>query len=261
MLMKDDLKTEDWVNILEQGARLGCREVQFIGGEPTLFRDLISLVNKSRELGYTFIEIYTNATLLTDAQLDELQSYNVNIATSFYSHRPEIHDAITQRKGSFERTVQTIKEIVRKGIPLRVGIITLTQNKDDVQATIDLLVSLGIDKKNVRVDRVRGEGRGSSLVKERDAYSHLCGNCWSGKLTVSSDGNIYPCVFARQFKVGNIRHEQLTDVLKKNELLTFRHKVHDMFKKKRQETKNQAPEQHQTGHGQEIVPIAPRISK
>ena len=63
-------------------------QVQFIGGEPTLFKDLLFLVEKNRELGYNFIELYTNATLLTE-ELNELMAYNVHIATSFYSYNPE----------------------------------------------------------------------------------------------------------------------------------------------------------------------------
>jgi MoaA/NifB/PqqE/SkfB family radical SAM enzyme len=229
MLMKDELKTSDWVSVLEQGAALGCREVQFIGGEPTLFKDLLTLVEKSRELGYTFIELYTNATLLTDDQLNELMAYNVNIATSFYSHNPETHDLITQRKGSFERTVRTIKMIVQKGMPLRIGIIRLPQNEGHLQATIDFLVSLGVKRDNIKADRVRGEGRGATLVQEKDDYSHLCGACWKGRLAVSSDGAIYPCIFARKFKVGNIMQEQLDDVLKKQELAGFRKIVYERF--------------------------------
>lgn len=233
MLMKDDLTTEDWANILEQGAEVGCRAVQFIGGEPTLFKDLLFLVEKSRELGYNFIEVYTNATLLTDVHLDELRAYNVSIATSFYSYLAATHDSITQRKGSFDRTVRAIRMIVEKGMPLRVGIITLPQNQGQSEDIIKFLVNLGVPREQIGVDRVRGEGRGTKHVREKDGYSKLCGSCWRGNLAISSDGSVYPCIFARQFNMGNVLKEPLNQILKNQELINFRHKVHDLS----QETK------------------------
>ena len=241
MLMKDDFKTEDWVRILEQGAKLGCRQVQLIGGEPTLFRDLLLLVEKSRELGYRFIELYTNATLLTDAQLDELKSHNVHIATSFYSHLPETHDAITQRKGSFERTVGAIKLILSKRMPLRVGIIKLPQNQNQIGDTFMYLMSLGVSRDNIELRPVRGVGRGAQLVREKDEYSAFCGTCWRGILAVSSDGAVYPCTTARKFEVGDITRESLEDILKKQELADFLKVIYDRYELPRK-SKNLASE-------------------
>jgi MoaA/NifB/PqqE/SkfB family radical SAM enzyme len=222
MLRKEYLNTADWLSILLQGFQAGCKGVQFIGGEPTLFKDLIFLIRKSRELGYEYVELYTNATLLTKAMLDELNYYNVELATSFYSHTPEIHDEITQRKGSFHSTVEGIKKIIDMNIPLRVGLIRLPQNATDLEAATEVLVHLGVMPDKVLIDRVRGHGRGAMIVNEHNEYSGLCGYCGDGRLAVSSDGSVYPCVHARQFKLGNALQDPLGQIAASRQLVEFR---------------------------------------
>lgn len=43
-----NLGLEDWLDALRQAANLGCRKVQFIGGEPTLHPDLPKLIASAR---------------------------------------------------------------------------------------------------------------------------------------------------------------------------------------------------------------------
>src|SRR5580658_702755 len=49
---KDVLTTNDYRRLLDEAAAIGCRAVQFIGGEPTLHRGLPELIAHARVLGY-----------------------------------------------------------------------------------------------------------------------------------------------------------------------------------------------------------------
>ena len=51
--------------------------------------------------GFEFIEVYTNATCLGKALLGCFQRSGVHVATSFYSDDPDIHEHVTQGKGSW----------------------------------------------------------------------------------------------------------------------------------------------------------------
>src|SRR5437016_14468404 len=53
----------------------------------------------------------------------------------------------------------------------------------------------------IRVDFQRGVGRGAAGLSS-EPISELCGECWKGKLCVTSSGCAYPCVFSRFAKVG-----------------------------------------------------------
>jgi sulfatase maturation enzyme AslB (radical SAM superfamily) len=104
------MDTQTWLSVLEESATLGCSQVQFIGGEPTLHPDLPRMIRYASACGYSFIEVFTNATRFDECFIDTFIEHRVDIATSFYSDVPDTHDAITRHHGSFARTVS--KEIV-----------------------------------------------------------------------------------------------------------------------------------------------------
>jgi uncharacterized radical SAM superfamily Fe-S cluster-containing enzyme len=45
---------------MSQAYALGCRNIQFIGGEPQLNRDFLPLVIKAKSIGFEFIEVFSN---------------------------------------------------------------------------------------------------------------------------------------------------------------------------------------------------------
>ena len=119
-------------------------------------------------------------------------------------------------------TVDGISKMVRRGIPLRVGVIRLPENATGLEATADFLVQLGVARDKVQVDRVRGHGRGAMIVNEHNDYSGLCGHCGDGRLAVASDGSVYPCVHAREFKLGNALEDSLHELAGSPQLVEFR---------------------------------------
>ena len=71
--------TEALASHLARGAALGLRRVAFVGGEPTIQRDLPSLVARARELGYEGITLTTNGLMLAyPAYLDRLIAAGLN---------------------------------------------------------------------------------------------------------------------------------------------------------------------------------------
>lgn len=230
MLAHDNLTTEDWIDVLSQAAELGCRVVQFVGGEPTLFKGLLPLVEKSRELGYRYVVLFTNATLLSESDLDDLSAYNVELVTSFYSNVRETHDDITQRKGSFDQTVRGIKMILNRGVPLEVSMVRMSQNDNQIAEAIEFLVALGVRRDRIAVGPLRGVGRGALIKKEQTVYSSLCGLCHRDYMVVSSNGAVYPCLLARWLTVGNVKRERLQQILAKPQLIEFRKNVYDSFR-------------------------------
>ena len=223
----NDPKIVDWQKVLVDAYKLGCKQVQFIGGEPTYQSKLLDYVRTAHNLGYRFIEVYTNLTLLTDNFADEFSRFGVNVATSFYSCHEEIHDGITGVKGSFKKTVAGIRKILNKKIPLRIGIVTLDINKHEVNDVQRFLIRLGVDKNCIRTDHTRPVGRGLNLTTYENLEGSLCGRCWRGKLTISWDGNCYPCVFARIVNVGNVLTKNLSEIVSSEELKKFRISIYN----------------------------------
>lgn len=204
------LSVTDWKNTMDALRSLGVQDVQFIGGEPTTHPSFCELVAYAAELGFT-IEVYSNLVGITQRMWDSFTRYNVRIATSFYSTEAPIHDAITNLPGSYQKTLGNIKKVLALGLPLRVGLIDIREEQD-IAATEAFLQQLGIEPKQIGVDRVRGVGRGFNLSKE-DAISALCGKCVRGHCVITAEGTVYPCIMARSFPLGSVLEQPITAIL------------------------------------------------
>lgn len=214
----------DWTCVIDEAAELGCRSVQFIGGEPTMHPRLDDLVDHANHRGFEFIEVYTNATRLGKELLGCFQRSGVHVATSFYSEDPVVHEQVTRGEGSWERTVRGIETVLAAGLPIRVGVIETERNAGHGPRAIEFLKALGV--RNVRIDGERGVGRGKRdhVVGEGERYEELCGQCWKGRLCVTSRGEVFPCVFSRATRLGDVKSGLLA-ILQTTKLADFRQKV------------------------------------
>jgi|SRR5665213_1248232 len=221
------MSEDDWIKVIDDAANAGVEMVQFIGGEPTLLPALPSLIRHAllRELK---VEIFSNLVLIRPEVWEVLMLPGVSLATSYYSTDGEIHDLVTGRTQSHQKTKSNIAQAVSLGIELRVGIIDLTDSQD-VEAARQELIDLGVGEDRIGVDRLRGVGRGLSLPTE--PLSQLCGRCADGVLAVMPDGTAHPCVFSRQeeFTVGNVRESGLANVLSGVKLRNTRELMRDEF--------------------------------
>lgn len=198
------MSTEDWENVLEEAADLGCRAVQFIGGEPTMYPALPSLIEHARSNGFTFVEVYTNGTMLKSHVKEAFVRHKVNLAFSVYSSGSRIHDSITQQQGSHDCTLESIRWALDSHLSVRAGVIEMTANAGETERTRESLQKIGVS--TIGVDRMRGVGRGGEKVAVDSQLEELCGSCTQGRLAVTATGDIFPCVFSRFWPVGHVRN-------------------------------------------------------
>src|SRR5713226_7179053 len=55
------MECADWCQVLDEARAVGCRRVQFIGGEPTVHPDLGRLLEHATRVGFRHCEVFTNA--------------------------------------------------------------------------------------------------------------------------------------------------------------------------------------------------------
>lgn len=200
------MTTGDWLNVIDQMASLEVQRAQLIGGEPTVHRDFTILLDAILAKGME-VEIYSNLYRMTPTAWGLFERPGVRLATSYYSSDAAEHDRITGRPGSHARTLRNICEIQRRRIPLRVGIIAVRESQGVDNAVAELR-ALGVLE--VQVDRVREIGRG--IGEHGQSPAELCGRCGDRKVSVSPDGEVWPCVMARWICLGNVRSTPLRDV-------------------------------------------------
>jgi radical SAM protein with 4Fe4S-binding SPASM domain len=233
------LTFDNWQDILYQGSALSCRRVQFIGGEALLYPRLLELIDAARSAGYTFIEVYTNGTLLTDHKVNAFAERGVHLAVSLHGTQAEVHDAVTGLPGSFNRTLMGLRMLRAHGVPVRIAGVAVRSNQRDVIHLDEIAQELGVAE--VSFDVVRGIGSGDdpdlmpndpsvlaqkwltwpNFVANQTEYEHNLrwNSCWAGKLAITSTGDVMPCVMGRSEVVGNIREAMLDEILETPRLL------------------------------------------
>jgi MoaA/NifB/PqqE/SkfB family radical SAM enzyme len=222
--LRGAMTLNDWKRVIDEAAELGCRQLQFIGGEPTIHPDLAPMIGHSRARGFTFVEVFTNATRLGAELLDCLRRHEVRVAASFYSDDPAVHDRITRQQGSWRRTVAGFEAVLGAGLPMRVGIIEMEENDGHEPRARTFLRSIGV--RDVSSDRMRGVGRGNraDVNESGERFEELCGKCWDGKLCVTPSGDAFPCVFSRATHLGNAKGS-LIPIVQGAKLRAFRERM------------------------------------
>lgn len=224
-----NMSKSDWLRVISELAELGCKRIQFIGGEPTIHPDLKELITHAQSVGIKQIEVFSNATTVTDEWVEFYKSKNISFATSFYSSDDRIHELITKRKGSFEKTVHGISSLVSANIPVRAALIDIAAVEDqNIDAAKEKLNAIGV--KRIGIDQVRTIGRGSACVT--DSSHGTCGNCWRGKLCFTSSGNVYPCIMSRHEVVGNALNDSVKSIVSGQSLFDFRTSYREIAAKK-----------------------------
>ena len=136
--------TEFWKETFEE---LAARQVVFLhlsGGEIFLRKDLFELIAHARSLGLV-VCLKTHGGHLTPEYAQRLSELGVSkVSVSYYSHRPEVHDAITRRPGSHAQTLAGLRALSDEGICTKVNLIVMERNVDDVPEVIDQCRELGL---------------------------------------------------------------------------------------------------------------------
>ncbi len=238
----NEVSLDGWRRVITEGYQIGCRRVQFIGGEPFLKRELLyDLIPLASSAGYTSLEVSTNGTLITEEDLAFLKSHSTSLVFSFYSYKYWVHDLITAKSGSWTKTLNIIRLALKLAIPFRVSVVKMRHNKEDVSETIKLLKSLGV--KNTKISNVEPVGRGcfneiispemlnqqivtkasfprvSFNVFWRNMTGH---NCFSEQICVGANGDVYPCLAERKISYGNIKSISLGNILSSEKTMKFR---------------------------------------
>ena len=236
--LDNDLTLLDWKSILKQLRGVGCKKIQFTGGEPCLFSGFEELLEYASSLGFEEICVFTNASLLTDRLIDTFQRLKISVRFSLYGHCASIHDAITNQIGSFDKSISNVKKMVSQGTDLFPSVIIMKENQEYIKEIKEFIESLNLKYEGFDVIRQTNCGGQSDhlptipeiLYSKHKLFAHFNtskerfdkaihqNTCWYGKLAIDSLGNVFPCVFHRTLSYGNLLNQSIEDVLKSENL-------------------------------------------
>ncbi|MDX8404129.1 MAG: radical SAM protein [Mariprofundaceae bacterium] len=228
----DFLPLKHIYSALDQAIEYGTPYLQFTGGDPLIHPHLIEAVEYASDLPFKGIEIYTNGLLLNDKLLEKFIPFKPSFSFSIYADSAEIHDAISMVPGSWKRTLDAMKRAKDAGLKIRAGMVLMEQNIQCAERMPAFLnQELGMDANQIRFDAVNQVGRGKALNMLQGitpSHSPSSGPDRKGKLCIAANGDVYPCVFARNFKLGNIAKHSLNDIFS-----TLQHREPDESDSKR----------------------------
>lgn len=238
----DKLTTVDWKSIIGQSFSIGCKQLQFIGGEPMLNPDIFQLARYARDIGFDFIEIFSNGTLITREDIKKIKDLGINVAISLYSNKSYVHDQITTVNGSHNKTIRTMELLKESGINTRVGVIAMKQNQSTIEETLNLVKRLGFSGGD-SPDIVRPVGRANdsltpdkllvrkyglmtspSFITNLNEFTknYFYNPCWYGKMSVDSSGEIFPCIAAKDKLMGVFGKNNIQEIVRSQETYNLR---------------------------------------
>ena len=132
---------------LEECGLLGIRLTDLFGGEVTLRKDLLHLFQHIRWLGMDSMFITTGYYLTPSYARQLLDAGVKRVVVSIDGSRPEIHDAIRQLPGIYDRAVRALKTLAAiPEIETFASTVILSENLRDLPDLIRLTGRLGIRK-------------------------------------------------------------------------------------------------------------------
>ena len=233
------LTVKDWEKAIRTIQVLGCKSVQFIGGEPLLHPYIMHLLRYARQHDIENIDVFTNGTFLDKDTVGELSKVRASVRISLYGYDEASHDAITQKKGSFKALDIALKLLREAKIPTTIAVVIMRENQDSLDQIISYIESAG--HRYTGYDTIRpvfGDGLSPHAVtnteilrkrymetprffttKDRFAINKNWNSCWFGKFALTASGDIIPCIFARDDICGNIKRNSLHEI--RDKLLSY----------------------------------------
>lgn len=224
-------------------ANAGVLFLTLSGGEIMMRRDFFEILEYARRLMFC-VKLKTNGVMIRDEEARRIADLAVDsVQISIYSHKPEVHDAITKLPGSLRRSVDGARRLVARGVKVFFANVLMKDNATDykgVQAmaaeagahfvidpTITPMMDGGRDVLDLNIDHdlLRTVFRDRSLLPDTD---QVCAPpkgpfeqveasetmpCSAGHTAcyVSPYGELFPCV---QFPLtcGNVRTRTFEDI-------------------------------------------------
>lgn len=130
--------------VIDEFREQGGVELSLSGGECMLHPQFDEIVRYARSKDL-IVSILSNLTLCDDAKVKILQEAEATVQVSLYSMRPETHDAITKRPGSFAETKSAIEKLRKAQIPCRISCPTMKPNYHDYLDVLAYARSIQMD--------------------------------------------------------------------------------------------------------------------
>jgi MoaA/NifB/PqqE/SkfB family radical SAM enzyme len=141
----DILSTQEVFSELKKCKREGYKEVHFFGGEITLRKDFFKILSFSKKL-FDSVAITSNGRMFYyDLFVKKVSKLKIDIINiSLHGHNEKVHEMWTRTPGSFNQTLNGIKNLVKNKMNININCVLWKGNYKYVNVFLDLLIDLGV---------------------------------------------------------------------------------------------------------------------
>jgi MoaA/NifB/PqqE/SkfB family radical SAM enzyme len=109
-VVKDELSTQDYTNLLNELSEAGTKRIFISGGEPLLREDILDIIGHAKRRMQ--VELVTNGMLVTETTAEGLVRSGLDaIDFSIDGAAPEIHEKFRRVRGGWQRAIRGIELI------------------------------------------------------------------------------------------------------------------------------------------------------
>jgi radical SAM protein with 4Fe4S-binding SPASM domain len=230
-----ELSLDEIFRVMGELREAGCLFLSLTGGEVLSSPHLFPVLDRARDLGFA-VQLLSNGTLLRPGVAARLASYRnlLGVSISLYGASPEVHDGITQVRGSWRRTLDGVDRLRAQRVAVRLKLIVMRPNVGEVAAMRELAAARGLATLIDLTITARHDGTDGSLAmrvtddelaalyrgpladlapagkRPSDEASFPC-NCARGNCAISARGQVFPCVSV-PWSAGNVRQQPFGEI-------------------------------------------------
>lgn len=246
---KKEVDLEKWRDVIEQAGEIGVQQITFSGGEPFLYKGLLSLIELCSAKGI-YTKISTNGTYLGEDAIRKLHDAGAEyIHLSLPAVTDSLYDMVTGSRGDLERVKAAVRLLKRYGFYIRVKMVLTPNNVDEVEQLIDYCAHENVDFIHLAPFILTTSSReGKALIPAEESLVRIKDLCsrkkeeykiisigeppigslkWSGpqdiskcggikdRLTILSNGDITFCealADKSEFILGNVYDDSLKEI-------------------------------------------------
>jgi len=140
-----ELSTDEARALIERLAAFGNNPILiFTGGDPMMRPDLFELIAYATERGLRCSLTPTATALPTKERLEKAREAGIKrVALSLDAPRPEIHDEFRKVKGSWQRTMDTLRRAHDVGLSVQVNTTVAKHNIDILHEMVPFIQEVG----------------------------------------------------------------------------------------------------------------------
>lgn len=140
----EELSTEEWLRVLSEARAMGAVQLGLSGGEPLIRRDLSTIVQHARGLGY-YTNLITSGYGLTETRIAELKTAGLDhIQISIQAPEKTLNNYLAG-VDSYEQKKAVAHLIKQHGYPMVLCVVIHRENIHLMREILDMAEELGAD--------------------------------------------------------------------------------------------------------------------